>query len=1033
MSESATRDVIFRMQARPAPDALQNAHKFGQSLERIQLRTLNIVDKRREESAQAVSRFAVATLATEQATLQKAGQAFDKFTAAKMQLRRQDASFASELRRQEAAAEDRTHAIRLARQRELAQVSRGGQVTEPVSPITRAVDVRVPAVDRAAAISPSPGSNAPVELPNRLPQQASATRPTVSVPQMATAQATAPVSTASIPTAGAIDDKQTFAGLTQSLREYQQAAQQAHRIATQSIEKETQASKPLSAEIVNRLDLRIRELRLTRQTSQPGVSVVALRPDDSGSAIDQAAAAERAKQDAIRQTSQSRLDAAKVTDRTSQQEAQATAKAAQLTEREEDRLHKRHRERQRSVAAQNRKTRNDEAKEQAKAVQLTEQQMAQAQGRLQAGGNLLRSGIADAGGELIKVGTGLATIGLVSEKNNEKLLRGLVLLRGANDIVSGGLKLWEKTSAIVEAYRATLAASKTIQATLLAQQALMGAAGAGGAAGAARGVANVAGGVAGNAAGGAAGVAGMSMLQKAAIPVGAALGKVTTAASLLAAPLAKVGAIAGAAAMGLDMLYSAATTGSTKSREGSTREAAEQKVGGVIASVGAWRASGKTDDELKEQVKTGGATAAQFAQTELSRRAAEKLAKTGQQQAEMRENREALIAEQEVEKQDARNLATLKMDAYDAQSKAELQPFLSEIQTGHGDSKVIKKADDTILNATQAISIQQQIIEQQQQAIADATQKNLTGVELAKETIKATRAIEKAQQEITDRQNAIQASVVAKVESRSNIIAIDEAMNKATQQRNGLGAMNVGNDPASLAQKENRLAAYDEQLVTLAKDRREQESAILAAKHQQAKVGLEGSRRELENTQATLQATKDRISVLRQSLLTAKERFGQMDNADQMKILTTAEKAREGGRLDKTERQTLIDNGFGDLRELAGEQARKAADELKTIKGGTYESLIAASTRQELKMQEEEAKRLSEIQRATQYQINVQEKLIVQRDLTAEEVATIVGKDSEKHLEQVQKMLEADARSREIERSEFFDMLKKKGRSLNFG
>lgn len=727
--------------------------------------------------------------------------------------------------------------------------------------------------------------------------------------------------------------------------------------------------------------------------------------------------AEQSKVRALEKTNQQQATLAdkaarekhKLAEQTAKKEAAEAAKSAQLIDRENDRLHKRHRERQRSVAAQNRKTRDDEIKEQGRAVQLTEQQMAQAQGRMQASGNLLRSGIADAGGELIKVGTGLATIGLISEKNNEKLLRGLVLLKGVNDVVSGGLKLWEKTSAIVEAYRATLAASKTIQATLLAQQALMGVGGVKGAA------AGVAGGVAANAAGGAAGVAGMSWLQKAAIPVGAALGKVTTAASLLAVPLAKVGAIAGAAAMGLDMFYSKVTTGSFGSRDGSTRQAAEEKVGGMIASFGAWRASGKTDAELKEQSKSGG-TAGQFADTELSRRAVERNAKTGQQQAEIRERREALIAEQEAEKEEARGLATSKLQTFDARSQATLQPSLAAIEMSQGDKGTIDSANKAINAANQAITRQQEIIEQQQHAISEVGRNGESGVEIAKKTIEATKAIEQAQQAITEQQNSIQASMVAKVESRSGnkIARIDEAITAASAERGNLAKLDVGDGPQSKAEHEKNVAAMDEKLVDLTKQRRTEESAILTAKHEQAKVGLEGSRRELENTKATLQATKDRIEAMRQSVLTAKERFGQMDEADQRKILETGEKALAGGKLDKIERQTLIDYGLGDLRNLAGKQAQDAADEIKTAKGGTFESILAASTRESMRLQEEEMRRQEKLLTQTiTRKIEVQNETVINLETSAEEIVGQVDETMKRHYEQIQKLFEANAKAQE--------------------
>lgn len=65
--------------------------------------------------------------------------------------------------------------------------------------------------------------------------------------------------------------------------------------------------------------------------------------------------------------------------------------------------------------------------------------------------------ILEAGEGLLKMGRGLAAVGLLSEENNDKLLRGLVLVQGAFDIVSGGVKAWTAINDALKAYRATLA------------------------------------------------------------------------------------------------------------------------------------------------------------------------------------------------------------------------------------------------------------------------------------------------------------------------------------------------------------------------------------------------------------------------------------------------------------------------------------------------------------------------------------------------------------------------------------------------
>jgi hypothetical protein len=967
MSESATRDVIFRMQARPAPDALQNAHKFGQSLERIQLRTFSAVDKRREESAQATSRFAAASVTAEK----QASTQIEAIIKQRIALRRQE-------------------------------ISLRNQALEKTTATTTAT----------SSATPSPGSSEADKL--------------------------------------LVDRLQQLAELH---REVGKAASEASKVAISGYDAEIVKNKELVKGLQERLTLAARVPKTTaRGTKSDGTAGGVAAADKEAKAAERAEqmkvrAAEKAALQQAKIAEKASLDKLKLSEQTARKEAADRARQQKDAEREEDRLHKRHRERQRSIAMQNRKSRNEEIKEQDRAVKLTEQQMAQAQGRLQAGGNILRSGIADAGGEILKIGAGLATIGLVSEKNNEKLLRGLVLLKGANDVVSGGLKLWQKTSTIVEGYRATLDAAKTIQATLLAQQALMGVGGVKGMA------AGAAGGAAANAAGGAAGVAGMSVLQKAALAAGPAIGKITTAASLLAVPLAKLTVVAGAAAMGLDMLYSKITTGSFGSRDGSVRQQAEQKIGDSLAERGIEKAKGLTDRELEIQAAGGGfldrmgsgntnplasisplgtvanaatsglsamraadVNAAEYAKAEIARRRAEKTDQAGQQKAQMRANREALLAEQEAEKQEARDLVTSKLQSFDARSQATLQPSLAAIETSQGDKGTIDSANKAINAANQAITRQQEIIEQQQQAIAEAGRNGESGVEVATKIIQATKAAEQAQQAITEQQNAIQASMVAKVENRSGnkIARIDEAMAVASQERGNLDKTEVGADLQSRAEHAQKVAAMDEKLVDLAKQRRSEESAILTAKHEQAKVGLEVSRRELENTKATLQLTKDRIEAMRQSVLTAKERFGQMDEADQRRILETGEKALAGGKLDKVERQTLIDYGLGDLRNLAGKQAQEAADEIKTAKGGSFESILAASTRESMRLQEEEMRRQEKLLTQTiTRKIEVQNETVINLETSAEEIVGQVDDVMKRHHEQIQKMLEANAKVQE--------------------
>lgn len=347
------------------------------------------------------------------------------------------------------------------------------------------------------------------------------------------------------------------------------------------------------------------------------------------------------------------------------------------SEKEQERIHKRHRQRQRSIALQNRKDRLEEAKQQQAAIQATERKMADASGRLSAGNAMLVEGMTSAGESLVRMATGLATIGLVSEKNNEKLLRGLVLLKGVNDSIAGGINLWVRTGKIVEGYRATLEGVRATQAAINAQQAVAAAASAGGAA---RGASGAAGGVVAGAAGG----AGLTALQRVAVMTGGALGTVKTAAVALAAPLAKLGTVVVGALSIFDMIAS----GQIAPREGSIRAGAADRLGGPIAGFMGWASSFESDDRLGQAAARGGA----FAGAEQNRRKTDRMAAAQAARRELEVQRRTTIGGQ--------------LDSASDRAAAALQPFLSAVETSRGQDKF-----SAIDAAQKQIGIQQSAIQ----------------------------------------------------------------------------------------------------------------------------------------------------------------------------------------------------------------------------------------------------------------------------------------------------------------------------------
>ena len=74
-----------------------------------------------------------------------------------------------------------------------------------------------------------------------------------------------------------------------------------------------------------------------------------------------------------------------------------------------------------------------------------------------------KSAFVDVGMGAIQAGRGFAMLGLVSKKSSEEMVRGLIKIQGAYDILKGSFEVWKKLSEGMKAYRQATAAATTAE------------------------------------------------------------------------------------------------------------------------------------------------------------------------------------------------------------------------------------------------------------------------------------------------------------------------------------------------------------------------------------------------------------------------------------------------------------------------------------------------------------------------------------------------------------------------------------------
>lgn len=169
---------------------------------------------------------------------------------------------------------------------------------------------------------------------------------------------------------------------------------------------------------------------------------------------------ERAQQRADRQKS---IDA----QRAANARLEAERKANQEIEREEDRLHRRSRLRQLDRARRNRMTRETAAEASAQAIEMAKTGNATA---LDKGNADVLKSVKDIKEEfkdltdgVLRLSKGYALLGLLGERETDKLIQGLVKLQGVTYLAKGGIQVWTALSAAVEAYERGMKAATAAQ------------------------------------------------------------------------------------------------------------------------------------------------------------------------------------------------------------------------------------------------------------------------------------------------------------------------------------------------------------------------------------------------------------------------------------------------------------------------------------------------------------------------------------------------------------------------------------------
>ena len=154
---------------------------------------------------------------------------------------------------------------------------------------------------------------------------------------------------------------------------------------------------------------------------------------------------------------------AKDAERAQREQLRSQQRAAEQEEKARDREHQRHRQRQRSIAAANRRERQAEASETAKELSRLEAEHKSARAAVVSGNDAMIESMLGLTEGVMKVGRGFVALGLIGEEDTQKIVDGLLKVQGTFDLLTGGVQTIVRIEKTVRLLRGTLAAADVAQ------------------------------------------------------------------------------------------------------------------------------------------------------------------------------------------------------------------------------------------------------------------------------------------------------------------------------------------------------------------------------------------------------------------------------------------------------------------------------------------------------------------------------------------------------------------------------------------
>ena len=551
-------------------------------------------------------------------------------------------------------------------------------------------------------------------------------------------------------------------------------------------------------------------------------------------------------------------------------------RALQEEDRENDRLHSRHRARQLSTARANRAARDAEVKNQQAALNAMKSDYDRHVSTIRGANSALVEPLMNIGESVGRTVRGFAQLGLVGEENAQKLLEGWIKIQSAYDILAGSAKTVASVSKAIELWTTATTAQKSASEILAAMS-----------------KANAAAMVAETGAVNAQAGAYQRLAVSKAAASGAGAGKVGAVANVASAAIPSAPGAAGTAAAGAAPVVGGAAT---------------VFAAGVAAFVGAAAGMVSAASTIKEAAKygfgggAGKGTVADTIATQEASLVAKLSGSLGQRTTnallgplsltgffdpmhdlaasnsnmERMQKQRALEAEQrqlrEQQKQRIEEQGTVRAQAdrkrYDVETGYRRETSTMRLEL----APRANPAERQLVSVRQEIAKAQRRLEslpEPSQALAHQMESRLSQLQ------RQSRKIEQGmvspdltrQRDSISREQRQAVSQIDRLRREREMVATKSEKDEKTQQ----------------------ILEVNQRLTELAKARSKVEMDILDAQKQGRQEAIAGAQRELDIALAKRKANLD-------SLKTAAERFGDMDPLEQRKLISLKQKSLTAGR-----------------------------------------------------------------------------------------------------------------------------------------